>query len=195
MVAAHSELGPLGRDLAIWESHLRSTGKSPHTVKSYIQRVRALAAWLSDEGLPLDPERITTSQLREFQAHPLLPKDRVGAGKRTSTVCTRQDGLKLLWRSRAKWLMAELVRTFHDVDVATATEVVDASVERMVPIIWDVGDQRRVLDPSLTQRDRTLLLLYASTGPVKEVDLISRVEARTHRPTEGMCFESSIANG
>ena len=78
----------------------------------------------------------------------------------------------------AKWLMAELVRIFHDVDVTTATEVVDALVERTVPIIWDVGDQRRVLDPSLTQRDRTLLLLYASTGSVMEADLIRWVEAR-----------------
>lgn len=67
----------------------------------------------------------------------------------------------------AKWLMAELVRIFHDVDVATATEVVDALVERSVPIIWEVDDQRRVLDPTLTQRDRTLLLLYATTGSVE----------------------------
>ncbi|MBW3604089.1 MAG: hypothetical protein KY460_04090 [Actinobacteria bacterium] len=43
MGAAYSELGPLGRDLAIWEIHLKSSGKSPHTVKSYIQGVRALA--------------------------------------------------------------------------------------------------------------------------------------------------------
>jgi site-specific recombinase XerD len=97
MGAAYSELGPLGRDLAIWEIHLKSAGKSPHTVKSYIQGVRALAAWLGDEGLPLDPERITTSQLRAFQAQLLLPEDQGGAGKRTSTVCARHDALKLFF--------------------------------------------------------------------------------------------------
>jgi hypothetical protein len=79
----------------------------------------------------------------------------------------------------AKWLMAELVRIFHDVDIATATAVVDAIVERTVPIIWEVGGQRRVLDPTLTQRDRTLLLLYASAGSVDETDLISWIEARS----------------
>jgi site-specific recombinase XerD len=73
MGSAYGELGALGPELAIWEIHLRSTGKSPHTVKSYLQGVRALAAWLTDQGLPLDPERITTSQLREFQAYLLLP--------------------------------------------------------------------------------------------------------------------------
>jgi hypothetical protein len=85
MGAAYSELGPLGRDLAIWEIHLKSSGKSPHTVKSYIQGVRALAGFLTDQGLSLDPERITTSQLRAFQAHLLLPVDQGSAGKRTST--------------------------------------------------------------------------------------------------------------
>ena len=97
MGAAYSELGPLGRDLAIWEIHLKSSGKSPHTVKSYIQGVRALAGFLTDQGLPLDPERITTSQLRAFQAYLLLPADQGGAGKRTSTVCTRHDSLKLFF--------------------------------------------------------------------------------------------------
>ena len=100
MGAAYSELGPLGRDLdlAIWEvHHLKSSGKSPHTVKSYIQGVRALAGFLTDQGLSLDPERITTSQLRAFQAYLLLPEDQGGAGKRTSTVCTRHDSLKLFF--------------------------------------------------------------------------------------------------
>lgn len=83
----------------------------------------------------------------------------------------------LLVLEMAKWLLAELVRIFHDFDVATATQVVDALIERTVPIIWEVGDQRRVLDPTLTQRDRTLLLLYASTGSVEVADLIDWVEA------------------
>ena len=43
MGTEYRELGPLGRDLAIWEIHLRSTGKSTHTIRSYVQGVRALA--------------------------------------------------------------------------------------------------------------------------------------------------------
>jgi site-specific recombinase XerD len=97
MGTEYDELGPLGRDLAIWEIHLRSTGKSTHTIKSYVQGVRALAGFLTDQGLPLDPEQITTRHLRAFQAHLLLPQDQGGAGKRTSTVCTRHDALKLFF--------------------------------------------------------------------------------------------------
>jgi site-specific recombinase XerD len=97
MGTEYRELGPLGRDLAIWEIHLRSTGKSTHTIKSYVQGVRALAGFLTDQGLPLDPEEITTRHLRAFQAHLLLPEDQGGAGKRTSTVCTRHDALKLFF--------------------------------------------------------------------------------------------------
>ena len=97
MGTEYRELGPLGRDLAIWEIHLRSTGKSTLTIKSYVQGVRALAGFLTDQGLPLDPEEITTRHLRAFQAHLLLPEDQGGAGKRTSTVCTRHDALKLFF--------------------------------------------------------------------------------------------------
>jgi site-specific recombinase XerD len=91
-------VGPLGRELAIWEIHLKSTDKSPHTIKSYRQAVRTLGAWLADRGLPLDPEDITTDHLRSFQAYLLAPKDEGGAGARTSAVCTRHDALKLFFR-------------------------------------------------------------------------------------------------
>jgi hypothetical protein len=73
MSSVYPELGPLGRELAIWEIHLKSTDKSPHTIKSYRQAVRALGAWLADHGLPLDPEEITTDHLRSFQAYLLAP--------------------------------------------------------------------------------------------------------------------------
>lgn len=37
------------------------------------------------------------SGAREFQAHPLLPEDQGDAGKRTSTVRTHHDALKLFF--------------------------------------------------------------------------------------------------
>ena len=60
----------------------------------------------------------------------------------------------------AQWVMAELVRIFHDTDIATATSTVDALVDRLLPIIWQVGEVRRILDVSLSLTDSTLLLLY-----------------------------------
>jgi len=84
----------------------------------------------------------------------------------------------------SKWIVAELVRVFHEVDTAEATRVVDDLVEKTVPVVWEVGSKRRVLDPSLSKKDQTLLLLYSVSGPVSERDLFSWVEhsnASTYR--------------
>jgi hypothetical protein len=78
--------------------------------------------------------------------------------------------------SGAKWVMAELVRIFHNVTTAEATEVVDALVERAVPTVWTIGDRRRVLVPGMSMKDQTLLLLYGPAGWVSEADLVAAVE-------------------
>ena len=79
--------------------------------------------------------------------------------------------------SGAKWLVAELVRLLHDVDTATATQVVDAMVERTVPGIWTDGNVRRVLAQGLTMKQQTLLLAYGQPTPVLETDLARWIEA------------------
>lgn len=80
--------------------------------------------------------------------------------------------------SMAKWVMAELVRVFHDTSVETATHVIDLLIEREIPLIWEVGGRKRVLDPSLSLKDQTLLLLYSATGPVNEKELHDWLERR-----------------
>ncbi|MCY7288269.1 MAG: hypothetical protein LH624_08485 [Cryobacterium sp.] len=50
----------------------------------------------------------------------------------------------------ARWVVAELVRLFHAVDTVTATSLVDALVERVVPGIWTVGAVKRVLATDLS---------------------------------------------
>lgn len=76
----------------------------------------------------------------------------------------------------SKWIVAELVRVFHNVDTATAAEAVEAIVERVVPVVWEVGGQLRVLNPSTRMRERTLLLLYSAGSPVSARDLFRWVE-------------------
>ena len=86
----------------------------------------------------------------------------------------RMDARMVLEMS--KWMLADLIRVFHNLDTATASSVVEALVERTVPIVWEVGDIRRVLDPTLKMRDQSLLLLYATPTPVKDRDLFAWVE-------------------
>jgi hypothetical protein len=76
----------------------------------------------------------------------------------------------------AKWVVAELIRIFHDVNVKTATEVVDALVDRTVPVIWEVDDVRRVLDTGRSLTEQTLLLLYGDPSPINEKDLAAYLE-------------------
>ncbi|MDP9404028.1 MAG: hypothetical protein M3P85_12055 [Actinomycetota bacterium] len=76
----------------------------------------------------------------------------------------------------AKWVVAEVIRLFHAVDTATATTLVDALVSREVPVVWEVGGKRRVLAAKLTNKEKTLLLLYSHTGPIPETDLRAWVE-------------------
>ncbi len=76
----------------------------------------------------------------------------------------------------AKWIVAELIRVLHEQPVDEAEALVDAVVEREVPLVWKVGDKMRVLDPDLSYKDTTMILLHAVAGPVSEADLFSWTE-------------------
>ena len=76
----------------------------------------------------------------------------------------------------SKWILAELIRVFHDLDTQTAGDVVEALTDREVPAVWNVNDRKRVLNPKLTMKDKTLLLLHTEAGPVSENDLSDWVE-------------------
>ncbi|RYB95115.1 hypothetical protein EUA93_12635 [Nocardioides oleivorans] len=77
-----------------------------------------------------------------------------------------------------QWVMAELVRLFHDTDVDSATAIVDALVDRTLPVVWQVGDVRRLLDTSLSIRDSVLLLLYGSADGATDYRLADDLEKR-----------------
>lgn len=72
----------------------------------------------------------------------------------------------------ANWIMAELVRVFHSIDITDAQIVVDNLVERRVPIIWQIGNIKRVLDPSLKLPDQILLLIASCSSDVETAQLI-----------------------
>jgi hypothetical protein len=76
----------------------------------------------------------------------------------------------------SKWIVAELVRFFHDVDTSTAEKAIDAIVERILPAVWKVADKYRVLDTDTNMKEKTLLLLYQSSGPLLDQILFEWVE-------------------
>lgn len=78
----------------------------------------------------------------------------------------------------SKWILADLVRVFHSQSIGTdeASALVDAITDRTVPVVWRTGSTRRVLDPKLSKRDQTLLLLYSTSSGASASDLFSWVE-------------------
>lgn len=77
-------------------------------------------------------------------------------------VANKMDAAYL--REAATWVLAELVRVFHDVSTAEAQESVDALVERQHPLIWEHDGVKRVLAPSMRAKERLLVLLHSSSG-------------------------------
>jgi hypothetical protein len=78
--------------------------------------------------------------------------------------------------SMASWILAELVRIFHQVKTSEAQEAVDALVERKLSLIWSPGTVKRVLDEKTSASDQTLVLLHQNMGWVEEGSLVASVE-------------------
>lgn len=78
--------------------------------------------------------------------------------------------------SMASWLLAELIRIFHDVTPKQAQETVDALVERKSLLVWTVGNKKRVLDSKLSAKDQALILLHQNPSWIGQKELADWVE-------------------
>jgi hypothetical protein len=76
----------------------------------------------------------------------------------------------------ADWCISEMIRVVHSISLEEAQGLLDAIAEREVPQVWSIANTRRVLDPSLTYREQTLLLLYTEKEPVPVEDLFAWIE-------------------
>lgn len=104
-------------------------------------------------------------------------RNRRGVGHVGGDVSANRMDASLLLHS-CQWVMAELVRMFHDTDVATATAIVDSLVERTLPVVWEVGEVRRLLDTSRSIKDSVLLLLYSEADGLTDHRLADYLEKR-----------------
>jgi hypothetical protein len=68
--------------------------------------------------------------------------------------------------SMCNWILAELVRVFHNLPIAEAQQLVDSLAERRIPLIWEDGNLKRVLDPKLKLGPQAILLIASSATPV-----------------------------
>jgi hypothetical protein len=81
--------------------------------------------------------------------------------------------------SMSNWIMAELIRVFHSTTTDEAQALVDNLVERRVPLVWQSGDVKRVLDPKMPLPHQALVLLASTSGHVKVADLVKWTDTKT----------------
>ncbi len=80
--------------------------------------------------------------------------------------------------SMCNWIMAELVRVFHNLTTAEAQKLIDSLAERTIPIVWEGDDVKRVLDIKLGLRDQILMLVASCSSPASIDNLIAWTEAK-----------------
>ena len=75
------------------------------------------------------------------------------------------------------WILCELIRVFHKMPIEKAQDLIDSISARSLPIIWEVAGRKRVLNNTLTAKQKVLLLLYSEPNTaVFTEDLCSWVE-------------------
>jgi DNA-binding PucR family transcriptional regulator len=75
------------------------------------------------------------------------------------------------------WIVCELIRTFHNLSLEEAQDIVDSLAQRNLPEVWNVAGKKRILRDGLTFKDQVLLLCYAEQeSTVFAEDLLAWVE-------------------
>lgn len=140
----------------------------PHKPRNMVDACRAL------ESLSVAPGLVGERSLR-IQIPRLLPylyeiRNNRGVGHVGGDVDPNAADSSVVLAA-CSWIMAELVRIFHQMPLIEAQEIVEALVSRRHPLVWGVENIKRVLDPRLKKSDQILLLLYSETGWT-DIDLL-----------------------
>ena len=127
------------------------------------------------EGQPANPSRVGDRSLRILIPRMLVAlyeiRNNRGVGHVGGDVDPNFMDATVV-QAMARWIVAELIRVFHQVSTAEAQTAVDALVERKLPIVWERDGTRRVLAPELGHRDQTLILLYCEPNWLTVADLL-----------------------
>jgi len=78
--------------------------------------------------------------------------------------------------SMCSWVMGELVRVLHNIPVGQAQSMVDEISSRKIPLVWNIGDIKRVLKPSVSLKDQILLLIGVDSTQTNVDDLYRWIE-------------------
>lgn len=74
------------------------------------------------------------------------------------------------------WIIGEMIRVLHNTSIQNAQKIVDFITVRKIPIVWDTGTVKRILDSGFSLKDKILLLVGSSQSKTSVDDLISWIE-------------------
>lgn len=77
----------------------------------------------------------------------------------------------------AIWILAELIRVFHNIPLHEAQAIVDSLADLKPSIIWEFDGNLRVMSPDMSMTDKTLILLNSINGWCPVLDLERWVKA------------------
>jgi site-specific recombinase XerD len=144
---------PLSELLPSWYRSLRSSNRSPKTITSYDLAATQLLAFLADEGLPVEADKIATDDIRAFL-------EKVVASKASATARQRYASLKQLF----KWLYEE-----GEIPADPMARIKPPALqEPPVPVLSD--DQLRALIAAASgktfeqRRDEAMIRLFLDSG-------------------------------
>lgn len=63
-----------------------------------------------------------------------------------------------------KWVMGELIRLFTSVPVDEAREILEEVTARTLPVVWETGSGKKLLNPKLPTPEKALVLAYSCPG-------------------------------
>ena len=60
------------------------------------------------------------------------------------------------------WIMCELLRVYHNLPLEDTQGLLDSLATKTLPAVWAIEGKHRVLQPNMSNKNKVLLLLYAS---------------------------------
>jgi len=71
------------------------------------------------------------------------------------------------------WILGEMIRVFHNTTISEAQKAVEFITYRKIPLVWETGDIKRVLNPKMSLKDQ-ILLLISSTPNKTNIDVLQK---------------------
>lgn len=75
----------------------------------------------------------------------------------------------------AKWVLAEFFRLSSTLTFEETTAIIDSIINKEISLVWNAGENLRILNPKMATKDKVLCLLYARNGQ-SEMELLNATE-------------------